>query len=340
MKNTDRFLCGKKRILFGVGGYAAGLINALDPNTLEGLDFLAMDRYDAFPPDWDPAYLIPMKSINPHIGRSDAVLSARDAEDALSQNTGLFDSASFVFLIAALGGGCASGATPIVLKHLKHLGIPTFAFLTMPSQEIEGRKKWMIASHALNDIRQFCSNLLIVPANSGQERLLSTYQEESTQSNLFKLQFLLDLLRLPALVPCDVSWFGSWSAHAERTGLIIAEGNGVERAAEATCRILADQEIKPYLKRSCTILMQFMTSADLTLKDLDEATGILRKAWQQDIDIHYSVINHDKLHPSSMRLGVIVGDSSASSVSRVQESSVKSQEFADPIQHASRSPNF
>ncbi|GEM_PF-3939006 len=340
MMKPDHISPGKKRILFGVGGYAAGLINALDPHTLEGLDFLAMDRYDAFPPDWDPAYLIPMKSINPHIGRSDSVLSARDAEDALSQNMGLFDSTSFVFLIAALGGACASGAAPIVLKHLKRSGIPSFAFLTMPSQEIEGRKKWMIANHALNDIRNFCTNFLIVPAHSENESMISTYQEDSTQSNLFKLQFLLDLLRLPALVPCDVSWFGSWNAHAERTGLIIAEGTGSDRAADATCRILADHEIKPFIKRPCTILMQFMTSVDLTLKDLDEATGILRKSWQNDIEIHYSVINHDTLHTSSMRLGVIVGDSSGSTVNRTHESTVKPPVLIDPIQQAGQSPSF
>lgn len=337
MTQIDAFSKSLRRILIGIGGYAANLINALDDQTLNGLDFLAMDRCDAFPADWDPSYLIPMKKVAHHLGRSDTILSARDAEESLIQNTGLFDGASFVFVIAALGGGCASGATPVLLRYLKRLGIPTFAFLTVPSEEIEGRKKWMIAQHALSEIKQDCSNFLIVKAYPDTHREFSGYHEDSNQSNLFKLQFLIDLMRLPAVVPCDISWFGAWSNAKEKTGLLIAEGAGRDRAVDAACRLLGDPEIKPFLKRNCTILMQFMSSGDLKLKELDDATGILRNAWQNDIDIHYSVITHKDLH-GSIRLGVIVGEASRSITVSAQEGLKSNLRGTDQILQAGQIP--
>jgi len=75
-----------------------------------------------------------------------------------------------VFLCAGLGGGTGTGATPVVAKLARSMGILTICVVTMPFQ-FEGRHRASLASASLKQLQQECDLLIPVPSEGLVSRM-------------------------------------------------------------------------------------------------------------------------------------------------------------------------
>ena len=85
---------------------------------------------------------------NPNIGHLEAERKIKDIRTLLESNTGI------VFVVTCLGGGCGTGAAPVIARESRKLGITTIGVATIPFG-FEGKKKY---EQALNGIRKFAKN--------------------------------------------------------------------------------------------------------------------------------------------------------------------------------------
>jgi cell division protein FtsZ len=77
------------------------------------------------------------------------------AEEDLDAIKNLFDDKlSLVFVVTCLGGGCGTGAAPVIARESKKMSITTVALATLPF-ELEGERRF---SQALEGIRNIARN--------------------------------------------------------------------------------------------------------------------------------------------------------------------------------------
>ena len=102
---------------------------------------------------------------NPDKGRKCAEDSLEELRDVLGDET------KMVFITAGLGGGTGTGATPVIAKMAKDMGILTVGVVTLPFM-MEGKKRIDVALKGLEELKKCVDSLIVV----NNERLLADEQ--------------------------------------------------------------------------------------------------------------------------------------------------------------------
>ncbi|MDP4183888.1 MAG: cell division protein FtsZ [Bacteroidota bacterium] len=91
----------------------------------------------------------------PELGEQSAI----ESMDALKQI--LEDSTRMLFITAGMGGGTGTGATPVIAKLAKDLGILTIAVVTLPSP-VEGKRRYNQALEGVEKLRTAVDSILVI----------------------------------------------------------------------------------------------------------------------------------------------------------------------------------
>lgn len=119
----------------------------------------------------------------------------------------LFEGQDLCIIIASLGGGTGSGATPIFAKVSKGSGCLTYGIFTLPF-EFEGKKKMEIAKESLLKIKPYLNAFSIIPnerifqnidKNTPLKEALSAINKKLAEN----LQGLIEMVYLPGLINID-----------------------------------------------------------------------------------------------------------------------------------------
>ncbi|MEF8847310.1 MAG: cell division protein FtsZ [Candidatus Paceibacterota bacterium] len=105
--------------------------------------------------------------MDPELGKS-------AAENAKEKIKTLFDDKDLSILVATLGGGVGSGATPVFAEIAKSLDNTTLGVFTLPF-DFEGKKKNKIAKESLKEISPYLSAYSVIP----NERIFNLTDSES-----------------------------------------------------------------------------------------------------------------------------------------------------------------
>ena len=111
-------------------------------------------------------------------GEADIGRQAAEADRAMIDK--MVDGVDLVFLLAGLGGGTGSGATPIVAEAAATAGAVVVAFVTQPFTR-EGQRRHKQAEDALVLLRQHCHAVITLP----NDVLLQQVDESSTVMEAF-----------------------------------------------------------------------------------------------------------------------------------------------------------
>lgn len=91
----------------------------------------------------------------PEIGKQAAIENIQDVIDVLSDGT------KMVFVTAGMGGGTGTGATPIIAKAAKELGLLTVAIVTIPFRN-EGKRRIAQAMEGIEELEKHVDSLLVI----------------------------------------------------------------------------------------------------------------------------------------------------------------------------------
>lgn len=90
----------------------------------------------------------------PKFGKIAAEEDCEEIKDALKD-------CSFLIIVAGLGGGTGSGASPVVCEVAKELHIPTIAFATSPP-DFEGKRRCKIADDCVEQLKKVVDVLAVI----------------------------------------------------------------------------------------------------------------------------------------------------------------------------------
>jgi len=131
-------------------------------------------------------------------------LAAQNEKEKIKK---LFEGQDFCIIVACLGGGTGSGATPIFAKISKNSGCLTYGIFTLPF-EFEGEKKMEIAKESLDKIRPNLNAYSVIP----NERIFQIIDKDTPLKDALSainerlaenLEGLIGMIYLPGLINID-----------------------------------------------------------------------------------------------------------------------------------------
>lgn len=150
--------------VIGVGGGGGNAVNHMYKQGISGVDFIICNT-DAQALELSP---IPNKvqlgtsltegmgaGSDPDVGENSAIESIDDIKRMLGINT------KMLFITAGMGGGTGTGASPVLAKAAKELGILTVAIVTTPFT-FEGKRRKTQAEEGLEELKKYVDSYLVI----------------------------------------------------------------------------------------------------------------------------------------------------------------------------------
>jgi len=228
--------------VIGVGGGGGNAVNHMYRQGITGVDFIICNT-DAQALEFSP---IPNKvqlgasltegmgaGAQPEVGKNSAIENIDDIKAMLGNTT------KMLFITAGMGGGTGTGASPIIAKAAKELGILTVAIITTPFA-FEGKRRKMQADDGMEELKKYVDSYLVI----SNDRLREIFGNLTLGSAFAQADDILttaakgiaEIITVPGYINVDfkdvstvmkdsgVSIMGSYSAEGENRALAAVEG--------------------------------------------------------------------------------------------------------------------
>lgn len=137
--------------VIGVGCGGNNIVNHLSQSNLEGFSFVACDMDTKVLEKSVATTTLQLGTDGLGSGNKPekARIAAEKTADAIMKL--FYDKPSLTFVVTCLGGGCGTGAAPVIARESKKLGITTVALATLPF-ELEGERRFSQASEGIQNL--------------------------------------------------------------------------------------------------------------------------------------------------------------------------------------------
>jgi len=236
--------------VIGVGGGGGNAVNHMYKQGISGVDFIVCNT-DAQALELSP---IPNKvqlgasltegmgaGADPTVGENSAIESIEDIKRILGSNT------KMLFITAGLGGGTGTGASPVVAKAAKEMGILTVAIVTTPFA-FEGKRRRMQAEDGLAELKKYVDSYLVI----SNDRLRDIFGNLTMTAAFAKADDILttaakgiaEIITIPGYVNVD---FKDVRTVMNDSGVAIM-GNAVAKGEQRALRAVEGALASPLLK--------------------------------------------------------------------------------------------
>ena len=163
----------------GVGGAGGNAVDHMIRNTVQGVEFIAMNTDAQALAHGQAKNQIQLGATGlgagakPEAGRAAAMEARDEIEEALA-------GAHMVFITAGMGGGTGTGAAPLVAEVAKQMGILTVAVVTKPFT-FEGVKRMQAAEGGIDELAQNVDSVIVIL----NEKLEEVLGEEVSMEEAF-----------------------------------------------------------------------------------------------------------------------------------------------------------
>lgn len=295
----------------GVGGSGGNAISRMAKCRIKGVELLAVnaDAQDLQKTRAHQRIRIGKKltkglgtGMNPEVGRTSAEEQKEEIREALRGS-------DMVFIACGLGGGCASGASPVVAEVAKKLGALTLAVVTRPFS-FEGIQRMEIARAAHSLLKRKVDTLITI----SNDKLLSILEPKVSVLNAFwvcdeilrqAVQGISDLIVLPGIINID---FADVKAVMKNSGSAlfgIGKASGPERAIEAARKALNSPLLDISCKGAKGVLFNVSGGKDISLTEIDEAAKIITQEVSPEAKVIFGAIQNEELKRGEIKVTVI-----------------------------------
>ncbi len=154
---------GAKIKVLGVGGAGSNIVNYINSLGIEGVELVAINT------DFQHLSHLEVKNkvqIGERLTQGRGVggnpeLGQKAAEEDIEKIKEVLKDADMAILVAGFGGGTGTGASPVIAKTCKDMGILTLCSITLPFS-FEGKRKMEIARSYLEKLKDSCDSYLLI----------------------------------------------------------------------------------------------------------------------------------------------------------------------------------
>ncbi len=289
--------------VMGVGGGGNNAINSMVAQSeVQGVDFICVNT--------DAQVLLLCKGTtklqigenltkglgsggSPEIGR-------QAAEESYEKIKEMIDGTDMLFLASGMGGGTGTGATPILAKAAKELGVLTVAVVTKPFS-FEGTRRMVTAEEGIENLKDKVDTLIVIP----NQRILDVVDKKLSLLEAFKVadsvltqgvHGISDLITMPGLINVDFADVKTIMAQAGSALLGIGTGVGENRAQAAARGAIASPLLEISMDGARGVLFNITGGLDLTMSEVDEAAKIISATADPDANIIFGATIDETMH--------------------------------------------
>jgi cell division protein FtsZ len=283
----------KPRItVFGVGGAGGNAVNNMISAGLQGVDFVVANT-DAQALTTSRAERIIQMGVQATEGLgagSQPDVGCTAAQEVLDEIRDHLAGAHMVFVTAGMGGGTGTGASPVVAKVARELGILTVGVVTKPFH-FEGQRRMRLAEEGIKELQKVVDTLIIIP----NQNLFRVANEKTTFADAFAMAdqvlysgvaCITDLMVKEGLINLDFADVRAVMREMGKAMMGTGEASGEKRALRSAEAAICNPLIDDVSMRGARgVLISITGGKDLTLYEVDEAATRIREEVDLDANI-------------------------------------------------------
>lgn len=288
--------------VLGVGGAGCNAVNHLARENFPGVSFAVMNT-DAPALAQSPVETkvnLGAKSTRGLGAGGDPERGRAAAEEDTVKIRALCEDADVVFVVAGMGGGTGTGASPVVARIAKETGALVLSIVMLPF-DCEGSRRTRQAHLGLHELKGAADGVICLP----NQRVFKLIDENTSLLEAFQItnelvaqgvRGIWRLLSRPGLINVDFADLCSVTRgkHAESC-LITAEALGENRAHQVMEKILAHPLVEggQVLAESAGVLVCLASGRSLTMSEVNRIMEQINRHCEQAHIIMGAAIDED-----------------------------------------------
>ncbi len=222
------------------------------------------------------------------------------AEENRLQLSALCEGADVVFVVAGLGGGTGTGASPLIARLAKDKGALVLGIVFLPF-DFEGKKRQDKAHTGWRELQKVADGVICLP----NQKIFKLIDEKTSVLEAFDicnelvaqgLRGIWRLLTQPGLINVDFADLCALTRekHTENA-LAIAEGQGENRAREVAEKLMAHplMENGQVLAEAASLLVSIVGGPDLTMLEINRVMDEVHRHAEQANIVMGAAIEED-----------------------------------------------
>ena len=297
--------------VIGIGGAGGNIINSMIDYNVSGVSFLNVNT--------DSQQLKHSKveetlQLGPNCTQglgagADPDVGKASAEEVVNEIQEYLDDANMVFLTAGMGGGTGTGASPVVARVARDMGILIVGVVTKPF-EMEGKVKMQRAEEGIRELQKYVDNLIVIP----NQNIFHSAKPETTFTEALQLannvlidgvRSIIDLMVKPGIMNHDYS---DVRAVMSETGKVHM-GTGIAEDNERSLKATEEAILNPLLENNSMsgargVLVNITGGEDVTLLEVDQALHKIKEESDENANIIWG-ITKDEAYSGKFKISVI-----------------------------------
>ena len=294
----------------GVGGGGTNTVNRMIASDIKGVEFVVMntDKQSLNKSAASRKVIIGERvtrgfgaGANPEVGK-------RAAEESIEEITQALKGADMVFLTSGMGGGTGTGASPVIAKVAKDMGILTVGIVTKPFS-FEGKRRMDQAEEGISNLSQYVDSLVVIP----NERLKMVSETRITLLNAFEVadgvlsrgvQSISDLINVPGLVNLDFADVTAVMSNAGLAHMGVGFGKGKEKAEVAARMAISSPLLETSIAGARGLIVSITASPDIGFDETEIASSMIQSEGHPEVNLIWGVRIDESLQ-DEMKITVV-----------------------------------
>ncbi|HJD55310.1 MAG TPA: cell division protein FtsZ [Rickettsia endosymbiont of Pyrocoelia pectoralis] len=270
--------------VFGVGGAGSNAVNNMIAANLQGANFVVAntDAQSLEHSNCTNKIQLGVSTTRGLGAGASPEVGSLAAQESESEIRSYLENSNMVFITAGMGGGTGTGASPVIARIAKELGLLTVGVVTKPF-DFEGKHRMRTADRGLIELQQFVDTLIVIP----NQNLFRIANEQTTFADAFKMaddvlhagvRSVTDLIIMPGLINLDFADIRAIMSEMGKAMMGTGEASGEDRAIKAAESAISN----PLLDHSSMhgargVLINITGGHDMTLFEVDSAANKIRE---------------------------------------------------------------
>ncbi len=297
--------------IVGIGGAGNNIVDYITKQGIKGAETIAINT--------DAAHLrmiqamkklVIGKELTKGLGAGgDPEKGRLAAQESLKEIKDILEGSDLIFLLAGLGGGTGTGASPIIAQIAKEMGALTIAFVIMP-MKYEGARI-LKAIQGLNKLRDYCNTVIVIDNEKLVARAgnLPIYEAFNVANSLVASMIggLVETIMTPSMVNLDFADIKAVMDTGDVAIIGFGESDSENRAVEAIKRALEQPLLEVELKDCSGALIHVTGGPDMRLDEVDKICQYVRGFLNPDASLVWGARIDKELEKKIRVTAIITG---------------------------------
>jgi cell division protein FtsZ len=264
-------------------------------------------------------------------------VGAKAAEENSADITDALEGADMVFI----SGGTGTGASPVIAKMAKEMGILTVAVVTKPF-DFERKKRMNFALEGIEKLREHVDTIIVIP----NQKLLQSADKNISVPQAFELADsvlyqgvtgISDLITKAGDINVDFADICTVMRDQGLAHFGIGRSTDVEEAARTA---INSPLIETSIDGAKAVIVNFTGSRNLGLFDVNNAANIIGEALDPDAELIFGTVYDDTLEDEVIVTVIATGLDESNAANKIEQpASAKETAKEEAVRPATKAPN-